>query len=296
MTRRAATTHYFAIGEIDVELRCQSAPVARDFLRLYEPYRRTQPEASAVRVEVRDERRFRWQRGPYALYGRSGKGVRLDRRYEVLPHLEWLINWEVIQQRSDFLQLHAASLQRDGRGLVLPANTGCGKTTLAAALLARGWSYFSDEFALLDPQTLALRPFPRALCIKEPGFAVIDRLALRMERKTPYQKVTKGRVAYLNPLDIRPGMVAQPAPVRWIVFPRYAAGAAPLLSPMSPAEAAYEATRQCFNFPVYRGRAVALLARLAQAAECYRLIAGDVDETCDLLERYLLTERMRRAG
>ncbi len=310
--RSTAATVRFEIGEIGVELRSGSRAIVREFLGLYEPYllalepacrdknvlagHRETPEPNLVSVEVRDERRFPWQRGPYALRGESGKGIRLERRFEVLPHLEWLINWEVIQHRNEFLQLHAASLSREGLGLVMPGHTGSGKTTLTAALLARGWSYYCDEFALIHPETLALHPFPRALCIKEPGFEVVDRLALRLERKTPYQKVTKGRVAYLNPLDIRTDIVSRPAPVRWMVFPRYAAGATPTLKPMSPAQAAYEAARQCFNFPVYRGRAVALLAAIVRSAACYQLISGEIEATCDLLDSRLLSTRLRKAG
>jgi len=53
----------------------------------------------------------------------------------------------------DTLALHAGVLYRDGSALLLPAPSGSGKSTLVAALVQRGWTYGSDEGALMVPAT-----------------------------------------------------------------------------------------------------------------------------------------------
>lgn len=210
-----------------------------------------------------------------------------------MPHLEWYINWQIIHGRHEYLQLHASSLERGGVALVLPGEPGSGKTTLTAGLLARGWSYLCDEFALIDPEAGVLCPYPRALCIKEAGFDIIDRLGLPLRRKTPYRKTPKGRVAFLNPLDVRADVVARPAPVQWFVFPTYVPDSEPKLERISRGQAAFQLARQCFNFKSYSADALAILAEVARGAECYRLTMGELQASCDLVERLLGRVRCR---
>jgi HprK-related kinase A len=207
-----------------------------------------------------------------------------------------MISWQIIRQHHGFVQLHAAALEIDGQALILPGDPGSGKSTLAAGLVARGWSYLCDEFALIEPETPAVHPFPRALCIKEPSFPVVDGLGLPLRRKTPYRKPTKGRVAFLNPLEVRPDVEGRPAPVRWVIFPKYIPGAEPTLKLMSRSQAAFDLSRQCFNFCECEARALAVLALVARGADCYRLTAGDIHDTCDLLESLLLSGVARKAG
>jgi HprK-related kinase A len=288
--------HHFSIGEVRVSLRSDCRSFLREYLSLYAPYRCTSADGLAVEVDIRARHRYPWRRGPYTLHSDGVQDFHVQRRHEVLPHLEWFINWQVIRKRRDFVQLHASSLEIDGQALIFPGDPGSGKSTLTAGLLARGWSYLCDEFALIDPSTLCIRPFPRALCMKEASFPAVDRLGLPLCRKTPYHKTAKGRVAFLNPLDVRPDVVGRPARVRWVVFPEYRADATPALAPISRARAAYRLARQCFNFPVYQARAVPVFANIVRDADCYELRAGDIDLTCDAVESLLWGRASRRAG
>ena len=224
------------------------------------------------------------------------KSTHVERWFEVLPHLEWFINWQIIRKREEFVQLHASSVELGGNALILPGNPGSGKSTLTAGLLARGWSYLCDEFALVDPPTLMFHPFPRALCIKEPSFPVVDRLGVRLCRKTPYHKATKGRVAFLDPLDVRADVVGRPSRAGWVIFPHYVPDASPALERLTRSQAAHELARQCFNFRVYQERAVPILANVVRGADCYRLTAGDLNATCNLIESRLLWGATRKAG
>jgi len=62
--------------------------------------------------------------------------------------------------RSDLLWIHGGVAARGGRATLLCGHSGAGKSTLVADLLARGWTYFSDEFAVVDPCNATVFPFP----------------------------------------------------------------------------------------------------------------------------------------
>ena len=287
--------HWFSIGVVDVGLRSDCESFVREYASLYSPYRRDSKPENAIDVQIQTRSRFLWQHGPFTLRSEGAEDFRVRRRCEVLPHLEWYINWQIIRNRRDYVQLHASSLELDGQAMILVGDPGAGKTTLTAGLLAGGWSYLCDEFALIDPETCLIHPYPRALCIKEASFRVIDGLGLPLCRKTPYQKAIKGRVAFLNPLDIRADVVGSPAPIRWVIFPKYVAGASPLLQPMTRSEAAEALAQQCFNARVFQARALSVLAEVVRGAECYRLRSGEITATCQLVQRLVQMERSVRA-
>ncbi len=291
---RARPVH-FSIGVVNVSLRSRCRSFMDEYLSLYESYR-CDPTEDTIEVEIPPRQRFPWCRGPFTLRGEGVQDFQVQRRFEVLPHLEWFINWQIIHKREEYLQLHASSLELDGNALIRAGNPGSGKSTLTAGLLTRGWSYLCDEFALIDPRTLLIYPFPRALCMKEPSFSVLDRLGVRLCRETPYHKGTKGRVAFLDPLDVRADVVGRPSRAAWVIFPRYVPGASPTLEPMTRSQAAHELARQCFNFRAYQERTVGILANIVRTADCYRLTTGDLNATCNLIESRLLRASTRKTG
>src|SRR3569623_622303 len=74
-------------------------------------------------------------------------------------------NLQMARGQKRYLLLHASSVERDGKALLMTGHSGAGKSTLAALLGERGWRLMGDEFALLDPETGSLFPFPRAISL-----------------------------------------------------------------------------------------------------------------------------------
>jgi hypothetical protein len=64
-----------------------------------------------------------------------------------------------------YVFVHAGVVGVGERALLLPGETFSGKSTLVAALVAEGATYYSDEFAVLDA-TGCVHPYPRALSIR----------------------------------------------------------------------------------------------------------------------------------
>jgi hypothetical protein len=76
----------------------------------------------------------------------------------------------VISFQRSRLPLHASVLDVDGRALVLAGDSGAGKSTMAAALVARGFRILSDDLCLLDtgPSGPMIQPaYPRLRLWKE---------------------------------------------------------------------------------------------------------------------------------
>ena len=273
------------IGEIDVTVTGDAEDVLDDFAALYGA-KETGHETvgSSIRMEVRVSRRAAFGRSRYAIFG-DGRELFSDRRsLEVLPYLEWGINWRVMDSCATYLQLHAATLSFEGQGVLLVGTSGVGKSTLAAGLVSRGWTYLSDEFALIDPDTLRLHPFPKAMCIKAGSFEVIERLNLPLWRRRHYVKAIKGAVGYVRPRDFAPGVIPSPCPIRLVVFPKYGDGEEPRFYPILSGRAAFAMSGHAFNRRVFGKRAVSILSEVARGAECLGLVSGPIEETCDLVE------------
>jgi hypothetical protein len=84
---------------------------------------------------------------------------------EVLRALEKHLHLYVGEAASNRVFVHAGAVGWRGRALLLPGPSRAGKTTLVTALLRAGASYYSDEYAVLDPDG-RLWPFARRLSVR----------------------------------------------------------------------------------------------------------------------------------
>ena len=281
-TRRKRT---YSIGEVRVSLESDVTDVTDDFASLYRGCEADdEDDRPRIHMQVRPAPASRLGRKRYLVCGDGEIIGKQRKRSEILPFLEWGINARVMETRDEFLQLHAASLVRGGQGCVFAGTSGVGKSTTAAGLLASGWEYLCDEFALIHPTTLQLHAFPKALCLKAGSFGLAKSLGLPMAGRRHYVKGLKGRVAYVNPLDAGATGVPVPAPVRYVFFPKYIPGARPRLYPISPARAAFVLSSGVLNRRVFGARSVSVLANVVRQASCFGLETGDIEETCRLID------------
>ena len=73
---------------------------------------------------------------------------------------------KALENVRDRVYLHAAVLERDGKGLLLVGRYDSGKTSYAIELCREGWNLLSDDVALIDPRSLSVDWFPKPLGIK----------------------------------------------------------------------------------------------------------------------------------
>jgi hypothetical protein len=86
---------------------------------------------------------------------------------EVWQRFEYELELDVAEHSPDYVFLHAGVVGWRGRAMVIPGRSYSGKSTLVAALCQAGADYYSDEYALLDPQG-RVHAYPRALRLRQP--------------------------------------------------------------------------------------------------------------------------------
>jgi hypothetical protein len=201
------------------------------------------------------------------------------------------LNRQAAASRPDHLLLHAAALSWAGRGLVLPAPPGGGKTTLAAGLIAAGFAYLTDEVVAIHPVTLEIEPYPKPLSVDPGAVSALRHLG-----------VLGG--SWVWPLPGEPWLVAadtlgtwaagDPCRANLLVFPSYQAGATTALTPLGRAEALVEVASNSFNFVEHGSAWLPILRRLVLECSCWRLTTGDLEQACELLMRLAAGEEERR--
>ena len=78
--------------------------------------------------------------------------------------LETKLHGHVALHSPDKTFVHAGAVAHNGRGIIIPGHSFSGKSTLVAALVRAGAVYYSDEFAVLDPDGF-VHPYAKALSL-----------------------------------------------------------------------------------------------------------------------------------
>jgi len=105
---------------------------------------------------------------------------------------------------TDFIVLHAAVLEKDGRALILAGPPGIGKSTLTLALLERGFRFMSDDFCPVERTTGLVHPFPRSAYFRE---------------KNPSGRIVQNRrdKQILAPQDLAGPICEIPSALGWLI-------------------------------------------------------------------------------
>jgi hypothetical protein len=128
-----------------------------------------------------------------------------DRAYE------HILDSIVAKIRSHIL-IHASVVSWNGHGIIFPAYSGHGKTTLILELVRRGFKFLSDEIAPFDRQHRRIAPFPRSLRVR-PGT-----LALCGYTNLPSIPTTSWRDKLILDIEnIQPDSLGGPCPGGYVI-------------------------------------------------------------------------------
>lgn len=206
-------------------------------------------------------------------------------RDQAYAQFEWGLNWCISVHMHRYLLIHAATLERDGRLILLPGSPGSGKSTLCAALASRGWRLFSDEMAVIDPGSLAVFPIPRPINLKNASIEIIREYAPDARLGEVVRDTTKGTVAHVSPSRESVLRQHETALPDWVFFPKYVAGSEVEISPMPASEGLLELAGNAFNYHIHGVRGFESLTRLAGRVRFARLRYSDLDRVIAAMER-----------
>jgi HprK-related kinase A len=203
---------------------------------------------------------------------------------QAAPMLEWGLNWCVAGRPLGHLVMHAAVLEKAGAALMMPGFPGAGKSTLCASLcLLNRWRLFSDELAILDPATNEMQPHPRPISLKNASVSIVG--AFPESRLGPiYRDTRKGDISHAASPKTAIDSCMVPAPVRWVVFPRFDLGANPHCEEISRAEAFTLISEQSFNKERMGEVGFDALCAMLTGARCFQINYGSTESGLRLIE------------
>lgn len=207
-----------------------------------------------------------------------------DRPFKPLPYaqayplLEWGLNWCVSASAHQFLMIHAAAVEKNGRVAILPAPPGSGKSTLTAGLVLSGWRLLSDELTLIDRQTGLISPLPRPVSLKNQSIPLIRQFHRDAFVNQPVEATHKGVVAHMRPPRESVRRQHEPGVPGWVITPKWEAGALTRLTPRSRAETLMLLGGNAFNYTLLGLQGFDTATRLVQQTHCYDLNYSDLNE------------------
>jgi hypothetical protein len=200
---------------------------------------------------------------------------------QALPLMEWGHNWCIANHGHGYMVLHAASLERDGRAIIMPGPPGSGKSTLCAALSLKGWRLLSDELTLVSLIDGSLAALARPVSLKNESIALIKKRAPSGVFSTSIVNTQKGTIALMKAPGDSATRVHEPASPAWVVFPRYEAESQTRLTERPKEETAIELARNAFNYSLYGRRGFELLVVLIDSVSCHDIIFSDIDDAVE---------------
>ena len=237
-------------------------------------------------VEVLRARGLRRWFKPLAEFSVDGK-----RNFVPLPQgqcftmLEWGLNWCVAAHAHQYLLIHAAVMERDGRAVLLPAPPGSGKSTLCAGLVHRGWRLLSDELALLDMDSGLITGMARPVNLKNESITVIREFEPAAVLTEAVANTNKGTVALMRPPTAAVERKREPARPAWIVLPRFKAGAQARFTSREKAQTFMELAEQSFNYDLQGERGFRALGRIVDQCQTLQFEYSRLDEAVEHFER-----------
>lgn len=203
-----------------------------------------------------------------------------------VAHVIFFPLWAQMLKTRGIFPIHAAGLERHGKGILFPGKSGCGKSTLSLQLLRHGYRLLGDDtvFVRRSGGGAEMLFFPEEVDVCSETVDLYPQLALA-RNLTEDRWQPKARV---NLNEVGPDLVIESSFTDLLVFPVIAQDGKTRFERVGSTEALAELILYAFLFmdPQTSKENFALLAALVQTAKCYRLhmgrdgaeLAGAVDD------------------
>jgi len=203
---------------------------------------------------------------------------------QALPLVEWGLNYAIAGMAHQYLIVHAAAIEKNGRVAILPGAPGSGKSTLTAGLVHRGWRLLSDELALIRRDDGRVVPLARPVNLKNASIDIIQAFATGALFSAKVRDTVKGTVALMRAPDESLARVDEAASPAWIVFPQWRADAPAIFTPFSKAAGLVEMGHHAMNYSLHGAAGFERLASLFESCGCFRFAYGKLDEAANAFD------------
>ena len=178
------------------------------------------------------------------------------------------------QAQRYLIALHAASVEKNGKVIIMPAVAESGKTTLTATLLRHGFKLFSDESTSLDPDGY-VHPLPFCMNIKEGSWNVLSETYPHLNERDIHSRFDGQSIRFLPPENMQKGRQK----ASHIIFPKYTPGAKISLTPISAREALLKINEASYQVQNHMdANKFELILKHLISLPKYTLVYSDLDE------------------
>ena len=184
---------------------------------------------------------------------------------------------QLIDKNAGGMALHAAALSRNSRGILIPGQSGSGKTSLSTWLAARGFNYLTDEYVFIRHNTNTMEAFARPPNIKVRGIEAALEHFFDMDKHED-QTIQSKHVAMIPSRLLNPENIQENPTVDLILFPRFRKNSNLKLEKLSKAKSGLALMESLVNARNLNGHGFTEAARLARDAPGYRLEYGGFDQ------------------
>jgi len=203
---------------------------------------------------------------------------------QAFPFFEWGLNWCVAKHANQYLILHGAVVEKGGHAIIMAGPPGCGKSTLCAGLVVRGWRLLSDELALITPKDGQLTALPRPVSLKNQSIHVLRDFAPHMTIGRECADTAKGVVAHMKVPGDSVVRAHERAIPTWVIRPRYDRGTPAKLQGRSKAQTFMYVVKNAFNYSVLGVTGFETAAALIDACDCYDFRYSSLSEGVRILD------------
>ena len=189
--------------------------------------------------------------------------------------------FRLIKNNQHYMAIHAALLSDKHGGILLPGESGNGKSSLSIWMTKNGYGYHTDELVLIKSGSLNTRVFTRPFNIKSHGISAIDGL-LDLDSLSP--PVSKGSFITMIPhRSLNPNFEPNSPDISRIMFPKYDKDADNTLTRISSAAAGIELMKTHVIARNLPGHGFKQLLDIVKSVPAYKLNYNHFDVLPDLL-------------
>jgi hypothetical protein len=199
----------------------------------------------------------------------------------VVRYLIAAIRGFISEKRGGELHVHAGAVSFDGLGIMLPAESRRGKSTLTLALLLKGCRYLSDEVALLEQSTFALVPTGKHLLLRRQAYSLFPHLEETLAARTYRWHPHAEERAFLPLEVVGDGLLSAPCRLGLIIFPHFQAGTAVHCQPLERGTAGRALLRHCQNLRWRTPELIDMAIQAVQQVDALALTFGDAFQAAD---------------
>jgi HprK-related kinase A len=150
--------------------------------------------------------------------------------------------------------------------------------------VSRGWRLLSDELTLIRLDDHQLTPLPRPVSLKNASIPIMKAYAPGVIFTRSATDTAKGTVAHMKAPDESVARAAEPARAAWVVFPKYQAGAAVAVDPITPARAFMRVAQNAFNYSLTAERGFDALGKVIGECTSFDFTYSKLDEAIALFD------------